>query len=158
MNCNFKKHIINIIKKYEEQLLYLFYGVLTTIVNYVTFVLLRIWWGDYWIHLINLITFVVATLFAYVTNKIFVFKNKNWNFRHFVIELAAFFTSRVSSFLIEAIGLYICVDILNVGRYTFILFDGTMAAKVVLSFVAVIINYFLSKFVVFRKKKGDHKR
>ena len=152
MYCDFKKNINNFIKKYEEQLSYLFYGVLTTIVNYVTFALLRVWWGDFWIHIINLVTFIVATLFAYITNKIFVFKNRNWGFRHTWVELSSFFVSRISSFFIEAAGLYICVNIFKVGKYTLIFFDGTMAAKIILSFVAVIINYFLSKFIVFKNK------
>jgi len=148
-----RNSIQNLIVKHKEKLSYLFFGVLTTIVNYASFAIFRILWGDQWIHAINVLTFLVATLFAYVTNKIFVFENRNWGIKHLLQELLSFFASRISSFCIEAAGLYVCVNWLHVGQYQFVVMDGTMAAKIVLSFVAVIINYFLSKFFVFRSKK-----
>lgn len=152
---NFKqKYIIEFFKKYREQISYLFFGVLTTVVNYSAFAILRLIIGDYWIHLINILTFIIATLFAYFTNKIFVFKKKDWDFLNLLKELVSFFSSRISSFLIEFFGLYVCVNMLNSDQYTFFIMDGTMAAKIILSFVAVIINYFLSKFFVFKDNKG----
>ena len=155
-----------LIQKYEEQLSYLFFGVLTTIVNYVSFAVLKYFWTDDWIHAVNIVTFIIATLFAYVTNKLFVFKSRSWSFkvfsreilsffgsRIFSREILSFFGSRISSFILEEAGLFLCVDILNVGRYHLLFTDGTMIAKIVLSFVAVIINYFFSKLLVFNKSK-----
>ena len=142
-----------LIQKYEEQLSYLFFGVLTTIVNYVSFAVLKYFWTDDWIHAVNIVTFIIATLFAYVTNKLFVFKSRSWSFKVFSREILSFFGSRISSFILEEAGLFLCVDILNVGRYHLLFTDGTMIAKIVLSFVAVIINYFFSKLLVFNKSK-----
>lgn len=147
--------IVKFVKKYEEQVSYLFFGVLTTIVNYLSFALLRAWWGDGWIHVVNAATFVLATLFAYVTNKLFVFKSREWKLKSVISEILSFFVSRISSYLVEAIGLYICVDVFDVGKYEWFMIDGTMLAKIVLSFVAVILNYFFSKFFVFKKSKKD---
>ena len=152
MNNNIIKWAKDFLSKYSEQVTYLFFGVLTTIVNYSCFALLRVLWGDQWIHLINIATFIVATLFAYVTNKMFVFQHRSWRPEDVLRELTAFFASRISSFLLELMGLYVCVEFFRVGQYDLIIMDGTMAAKVILSFVAVIINYFLSKFFVFKKR------
>ena len=155
MNQKSNGKIAAFIEKYKEQLSYLFFGVLTTVVNYLSFALLRILMGDGLIHLVNILTFIIATLFAYVTNKLFVFKSKTESIGSLIKELISFFGSRISSYAIEALGLILCVDVLNVGRYHIWFTDGTMIAKIVLSFVAVIINYFFSKLFVFRKNKGD---
>ena len=158
MFSKIKEFISTIYRKYEEQISYLFFGVLTTVVNYASFAILRTVMGDNWIHIVNILTFVIATLFAYITNKIFVFKSKSFSFQTIAKEILSFFGSRISTFLIEAGGLYICVDIANVGQYKVFFTDGTMIAKIILSFVAVIINYFLSKLFVFKKSKGDRKK
>ena len=149
-----KTSIFHFYSTHREQISYLFFGVLTTLVNYESFALLRLALGDEWIHVVNGMTFVIATLFAYVTNKLFVFQSKGASHRSVFYELAAFFGSRVSTFFIEALGLYICTDFFHVGQYRFAFMDGTMIAKIVLSFVAVILNYFLSKFFVFKNIGG----
>ncbi len=158
MISKIKQFVTAFCKKHEEQLSYLFFGILTTIVNYASFAILRSVIGDKWIHMVNIFTFIIATLFAYVTNKIFVFKSKSFSIPTLAKELVSFFGSRISTFLIEAAGLYLCVNIANVGRYSIFFTDGTMIAKIILSFVAVIINYFLSKLFVFKKSKGDRSK
>lgn len=151
-----KTSVINFYGKYREQISYLFFGVLTTIVNYASFALLRYAAGDdRWIHAVNVATFVIATLFAFVTNKLFVFKSRNASASKVLYELGTFFGSRLSTFFIEWVGLYICTDFFYVGQYKVLFTDGTMIAKIVLSFVAVILNYFLSKSFIFKKKKGS---
>ncbi len=157
MKTTFKDKIISAYKKYEEYISYLFFGVLTTVVNYTSFALLRHFLGDEWIHWVNAITFVIATTFAYITNRIFVFKSRSSSFGSICKEVLSFFTSRISSFLIEEAGLYLCVNILNVGQYKLLFTDGTMIAKIVLSFLAVILNYFFSKLIVFKNSKKSSK-
>ena len=141
-------------QKYKEQILYLIFGVLTTIVNYASFVLLRWAFGDAWIHVVNAITFVLATLFAYVTNRIFVFKSTNASFKNVIKELVSFFGARISTYLFEALGFYLCVDVFGVGRYHILFTDGIMISKILLSFVAVILNYFVSKLWIFKNTGG----
>ncbi len=145
------------IRRRKEEISYLFFGVLTTIVNFSSFAILRACWGDEWIHVVNVATFVIATLFAYVTNKLFVFESRSWAWNVVVKECGLFFASRISTFAIEALGLFLCVDILRVGKYSVWIVDGTLAAKILLSFVAVLLNYFLSKFIVFYKGTGGRK-
>ena len=157
MKTTFTSKLISAYKKYEEYISYLFFGVLTTIVNYASFAILRHFLGDEWIHWVNAITFVLATTFAYVTNKLFVFKSKSSSFGAICKEVLSFFVSRISSFFIEELGLYLCVNILNVGQYKVLFTDGTMIAKIVLSFLAVILNYFFSKLIIFRKKGDGNK-
>ncbi len=64
-----------------------------------------------------------------------------------------FFGARIASFGLEELGLWICTDFLHVGRYRLLGVGGIMAAKIVLSVVATVLNYFFSKFFIFRKKK-----
>lgn len=142
-------------KQYRELFSYLLFGVLTTAVNYGVFALFKALWGDRLILAVNLVAFVAATLFAYVTNKLFVFQSPSWKPELLLKEAALFFASRIFSFLLEEAGLYVCVNLFHVGAYRVWFTDGTMAAKIVLSFLAVLLNYFFSKFMVFRKGNGE---
>ena len=138
-------------QRHRELIDYLVFGVLTAVVNYGVFALLKAWWGDGNILIANLVTFIVATLFAYVTNKLFVFKSKTAALPACLKELIAFFGARLSSFALEEFGLFLCADVFHLGVYSLFGIDGIMISKIVLSFVAVIINYFFSKFWIFKK-------
>lgn len=140
--------------KYKEQLSYLFFGVLTTIVNYGVFWLFHRAWQGRHVLFANLLTFLIATAFAYITNKIFVFRSPSWRPSSLAREALAFLVGRLFSFGIEELGLYIAAYVLDLGRFAIWGVDGTMLSKVALSFVAVLLNYFFSKFLVFAKKDG----
>lgn len=144
--------MLNKLRCYQEQLSYLFFGVLTTVINYGVFWLLTQLWHGQLVLLANLITFVAATAFAFVTNKIFVFKSPGWHPAKLLREAAAFTAARLFSFAIEEIGLYIAAYPLDLGAKSFGPIDGVMLAKLLLSVLAVILNYFFSKFWVFSKK------
>ena len=141
-------------QKHRELIDYIFFGVLTALLNYGLFALLKIWWGNDFILLANLLTFVLVTLFAYVTNKIFVFKSKTAARSALLKELLGFFAARISSFAIEELGLFLAADIFHLERFFLFEIDGIMIAKIALSFLAVAINYFFSKFFIF-KSKGE---
>ena len=81
------------------------------------------------------------------------FKSSKSGARQFIKEIAGFFAGRVLSFAFEEAGLFVCQHYLKLARYTFGSISGLLIAKVVLAFVAVLINYFFSKFVVFNKEK-----
>lgn len=147
-----KKSIFH--EKNRELFSYLWFGILTTVLNYGVFALFKHLWGDGLILAVNLVAFVAATLFAYVTNKLFVFQSRSWKPRLVVKEAALFFASRIFSFFLEEAGLYICVELFHVGGYRIGIVDGTMIAKIVLSFLAVALNYVFSKLLVFRKGTG----
>ena len=147
----------NMIKKLWKRLLtheflvYLFFGVLTTVVNYVVYIGMLYILGDGSALIANAIAFVAAVVFAYVTNKPFVFASKSWKWDVVARELVTFFGSRLATFAMEELGLFICQDVAHMGDMTVLGLNGMIAAKVVLSIVVALLNYVLSKFLVFKK-------
>ena len=133
--------------------MYLTFGIGTTIVNYLVFYLMDSALGDAMATVSNIVCFLAATAFAYVTNKIFVFRSRNWSRRFLAQEIFSFVNSRIASFLIEEVGIWVCANLFHTGRYTVLGLSGTMIAKIILSLVAVVINYFFSKYLVFRDKE-----
>ena len=131
-----------IIVKYWDILSYLFFGALTTLVNYL------VYFPCYnLLHLStvasNVIAWVVAVAFAYLTNKPFVFKSHDWSMKTVAPELAKFVGCRVGSGLLETALLFLTVDLLR--------WNGNLM-KIILSVMVVILNYVGSKLLVFRKK------
>ncbi len=128
--------------KYYDIISYLFFGVLTTAVNYIIYL------PCYnWLHLSatlsNVIAWVVAVAFAYLTNKPFVFKSHDWSARTVVPELTKFVGCRVGSGFVETAIIFVTVDLLH--------WNGNLW-KLIVSVLVVILNYVGSKLLVFRKK------
>jgi putative flippase GtrA len=135
------KTIKKLIVKYWDILSYLFFGVLTTAVNYLVYL------PCYnWLHLSasisNVIAWVVAVAFAYVTNKPFVFKSHDWSWKTVGPELTKFVGCRIGSGLLETAILFVTVDCL--------VWNGNVW-KLVTSVLVVLLNYVASKLLVFRK-------
>lgn len=155
--------MINTIKslliKYKELITYGIFGVATTIVNFVTFKLASMLLGEDLYLLSNVIAWVISVVFAYITNKIWVFESKSFRFDIVMKELLSFFAARGFSFIVEEMGLFLLVDVAKLSDYqlTVLSFEisGTMIAKVLVSFVVVIMNYFFSKLFIFRKDKRN---
>ena len=127
-------------EKYRETVIYLVFGVLTTVVNYAVYIPLY-----NFVHLpasvCNGVAWVAAVTFAYVTNKLFVFESKSWN-SGVLGELLRFVGSRVTSGVIETVSLLVTVDILG--------WNGNIM-KLFLAVIVIVLNYILSKFFVFKK-------
>ncbi|MEG1132370.1 MAG: GtrA family protein [Romboutsia sp.] len=135
----------------KETLSYLFFGVLTTVVNYTVFVgSLFLLEGERPL-LANTIAFILATLFAYITNKAWVFKSNDWNIKNLTAEIVSFSGIRTLSFFFEQIGLSIFISVFNIGEYVIFGVNGVIIIKIILSFIVVIANYALSKFFIFNK-------
>lgn len=145
-----KNKLINMIT--VEAGMYLIFGVLTTIVNYGAFWIFLHLLGDELVLTVNTIAFVFAVTFAYITNKIFVFKSKSWKPKILIKEISSFLAARIVSYFFEQAGLFVCVEYLHVGEIKILGFDGILVSKVILSFVAVLVNYVFSKFIIFKKK------
>lgn len=134
--------IINkLIKQYWDVLSYLFFGVLTTVVNYIVYLPLYNWLGLS-AAVSNAAAWVFAVAFAFLTNKPFVFKSYDWSAKTVVPELIKFLGTRVGSGLIETGIILVTVDILR--------WDGNIM-KLVTSVLVIIINYVGSKLLVFKK-------
>ena len=130
-----------LIHKYYDVLAYLFFGVLTTLVNYVVYLpcynLLH-----FSAAVSNVIAWFFAVIFAYLTNKPFVFKSYDWSAKTVVPELTKFVGSRVVSGLMETVIIFVTVDVLC--------WNGNMM-KLVTSVLVVTFNYIASKLLIFKK-------
>lgn len=131
-----------LIHKYWDVISYLFFGGLTTVVNYLVYFPLYNWL-QLSATVSNAIAWVFAVAFAYLTNKPFVFKSNDWSAKTVVPELAKFVGCRVGSGVIETLILLLCVDFLH--------FDGNLW-KIITSVLVVVLNYLASKLFVFQKK------
>lgn len=101
---------------------------------------------------VNTVSFVCAVIFAYITNKIFVFKSTSWQAAVLFKEMLSFLSARLLSYFFEQAGLYLCTDILKLEKYSVLGINGVLIAKVVLSFLVVLLNWAVSKFFIFKRK------
>ena len=133
-----------LIKKHWEIISYLVFGGLTTLVD--TLVGLPF---HYWLHwsgtASNTVAWIVAVLFAFLTNKPFVFKSNDWRPKTLFPELGKFVAARVISFLFSVAFMAVTVDRLH---WDYLLM------KVVVGVLVIIMNYIGSKLLVFRQKRG----
>ena len=136
------KKVLALLKKYEEIISYLFFGGLTTLVNYIVYLpcynLLHLSGA-----VSNIIAWVAAVAFAYLTNKPFVFKSHDWSAKTVIPELTKFVSCRIGSGLLETVIIFVLVDCLAL--------NGNLI-KLATSVLVVIVNYVASKLLVFRKK------
>lgn len=132
--------------EYKEMINYLVFGVLTTLVNFVTyFIAAKVIGIDEVIS--SGISWFCSVLFAYITNKIFVFESKTKGIIEFLKEISSFFLARIISGILCDVGTFaIMVKVLNIND---------IISKFVTQVMVVIMNYILSKLVVFKKKKSD---
>lgn len=149
--------IKNLITKYKELIVYAVFGVCTTLVNFVTYKLFNMILSDKLYLVSNIVAWLVSVIFAYVTNKLFVFESKSWEIKLVAKEVSSFFAARIFSFVVEEAGLFLLVDLLKMKEISLtvlgIAISGNMIAKVILAFIVVVLNYFFSKLIVFRKKE-----
>lgn len=140
----------------RETILYLIFGVLTTVLNLAVFWLMNKAVGEDLALVNNAVAFVVAVAFAYVTNKLFVFESKSWDSATLLKEIPSFLGARLASFGLEELLLWLAKDVLAVGRYSLAILGlsigGLMIAKILISVIVVILNYIFSKFFIFKKK------
>ena len=132
----------SIYHKYEEVLSYLIFGFLAFVVNYVVYAVgIKAFSLNYQVS--NMIAWVVAVIFAYWTNRTFVFKSKTKEITNILKEFASFVSARLATLILEIVILWLFVDVLSIND---------MFAKLVGQFVVIVTNYFLSKLWIFKKK------
>ena len=143
-------------KKYRELITYIIVGVLTTIVSLVSCKVFDSLLGEKLYLLTNIMSWIFAVSFAYITNKLWVFESKSWQGKTVIKELLGFVGARLFSLGVEELGLWLLIDILHMGalRLSILSLDinGNMIAKVIMQIVVIILNYVFSKLVVFKKK------
>ncbi len=134
----------------SEAFMYLFIGGCTTLVNLVVFSVLTygtsLGSSDLGITISNVISIVLSILFAYVTNKLFVFHSKTNSFKELLYEMGKFIGARIATLVIEVGGVWLAVSVIGQDK---------MIGKLETQVLVVIGNYFISKFLVFTGNKGD---
>lgn len=133
-----------IFQKYREMILYVFWGGCTTLVNIAVF-----YAGVHFMGFkdvpANVMAWVLSVLFAYVTNRRWVFQSRQAGFTGILREMGSFFSARLSTGLLDTGVIYVFATLLKWNN---------MAVKIVSNVIVVILNYVLSKLFVFRKKEG----
>lgn len=139
--------VVRMYKKYEELIKYGIFGVLTTIVSwgtYAIFVKLGIE-----INCSNILSWVCGVTFAFITNKWFVFKSKTFDKKILFKEITTFLSSRIGTGIIAIVLFPI---LYNMGMNGEFLGTDGFLAKITTSVIEIILNWVLSKYLVFNKK------
>ena len=151
----------------KEIISYVFFGVMTTIVNLAVFYLTKqlfaaIGWNGVFNSIVpedskivelfsggseyldaNLIAWVAGVIFAFVTNKLFVFESKSWKPSVAGKEFTGFVGARVFSLVVEMLGMFVMVTLLVWNE---------LVAKLIVGVIVIIMNYIFSKLLIFKKK------
>ncbi len=135
----------DIFKEYREIISYLFIGVLTTIVSLASYYILTTLFlspdNAISLQIANIISWIISVLFAYITNRKYVFLS---NDKNILKEFGKFTLSRVTTLLIDMALMFIFVSILH--------FNDKLI-KIIVQVVIIVLNYIFSKLLVFRKGK-----
>lgn len=135
-----KKYLIKVINR--ETILYIVFGIATTLINFSVFAVLNkaflLPWKES-----NIAAWIVAVIFAFFTNKYYVFSSKSTEKKKLIWEFSTFISARLLSLLVEYIGLFIMIDMCHIEE---------LISKVVINVIVIIVNYIFSKFITFRKK------
>lgn len=125
-----------------EMISYIVFGVLTTAVNIVSFGFFRtvLHWD---LLAANTLAWILSVAFAFITNKLIVFKSKSFETKLFLRELVTFFGARLLSLGVDTLGMLLLVNVLAWNDWI---------AKIIMNIIVIIINYVLSKLIIFKSK------
>lgn len=145
------KKIIELYKKYEEIINYLIMGVLTTVVNLAVKYALLFTVLDASnateLQIAVIISWIIACLFAYITNRKFVFKSKS---EKILKEFTTFVSARLFTLVLEMLIMFVFVTLLKLNSHLWVVIWSLVAQIIV-----IVVNYVLSKLVIFKKEKKD---
>ena len=135
-------------KKYDEIINYLIFGVLTTLVTIITYAIFTNTFlsskSALDIQIANVLSWIIAVTFAYLTNRKYVFKSKAQGSKR-IKEIINFFLARISSLLVEMLFMYITVTLLSYNDFI---------CKIIAQAIVIIFNYICSKLIIFKKEEN----
>lgn len=137
-----KKSVAYIYNRYREQILYIVFGVLTTAVSILVYAVFTEWLSMDEL-IANIISWVIAVMFAFVTNRIWVFRSNENGAAAVLRQMLTFYAGRVLTLLIEELMLWVFVKELS--------FNG-LAVKTAAQLVVIVLNYIISKLLIFKRK------
>ncbi len=138
-------------EKVNHYIIYFVFGVLTTIISFASFWIIRKIAPSLDSTIAQAISVILAIIFAYFTNRKYVFKSNESNK---LKEFGKFLLSRAASFVFETVSFWLLVEFTFLGSFE----DksvGELIAKLICSFFVMIINYVFSRFLVFNEKKNS---
>ena len=140
-----KEFILEMLNKYKEIILYLIFGVLTTVVNFIVYIIFA-WLISFNETISNTIAWFISVLFAYITNKIWVFKVKNKRTRTICYEIISFFGCRAVSGALDIGLFYIMVERIGIND---------VLTKCIIAILVIVLNYVTSKLITFKTNKEE---
>lgn len=130
-------------RKHQEGMRYLVFGGLATVVNIIIFAICgKIL--NFSTTISNIIAWILSVLFAYTTNKLWVFESKTENKKDLIKEIASFFGARIFTLVVETIFLWAVIDKLGFND---------ILMKILSNIIVIILNFILSKIWIFKKEK-----
>ena len=137
-----KEFIVKMLTKYRSFIAYGVFGVLTTVVNIVIY---SFSYNTLGLSntLSNVIAWIIAVAFAYLTNKVWVFGSTSWKWEVLKKEVVAFISCRLATGILDIVIMYICVDVMQ---------WNALLMKIASNVLVIILNYIFSKLVIFKKK------
>lgn len=132
--------VLLLMRKYRQSILYIVFGIITTLVNYAVYYPLYNY-TDLSASVINVIAWIASVSVAFLTNKGIVFGSHSWLPGTVLPEALKFAGSRLTSGLLETGIIFVTVDLLH--------WNGNLW-KIVVSVFVVVLNYLTSKFLVFK--------
>ncbi len=138
------KKLADCYREHREGMRYLVFGALSTVINIVVFAICAKF-VNLSTAISNTIAWIVAVLFAYVTNKIYVFNSKTSELRNLAREIISFFSARIVTLVIETAFLWIVIDKLGFND---------ILMKIISNIIVIILNYVFSKIFIFKKEKN----
>ena len=135
--------IKNLWFKYKELFFYAVFGVGATVINIVSYRVLANTFGKKYFLIANIIAWILAFIFAFITNKFFVFESKSWEAQIAMKEFVGFLSARLATGILDTVLMWLFVSVISL--------DDTLS-KIIINILVIIINYIASKFFIFKKE------
>ncbi|MBR7008365.1 MAG: GtrA family protein [Ruminococcus sp.] len=139
-------------QKNREMLMYLFFGVMTTVVSFLTAGIAKYLCENAGLgksavsNISTVVSWICAVTFAYVTNRIWVFDSKVKGTKGIITEMMSFYGGRIFTLLVEMGMMWLGYSVMGINYWV---------TKIAANVVVLILNYVISKLFVFKKKDSS---
>ena len=135
--------LVNIYNRYREQILYLVFGGVTTLISIITYAVFTEL-ADINILIGNILSWIISVAVAYATNKSVVFRSDKKGVAQVLTEALSFYAGRLLTLLIEEAILFVFIDLAKLPN---------MPVKIIAQIIIIVLNYIISKVFIFKKTK-----
>ena len=135
--------LVKIYNRYSEQILYLVFGGVTTLISIITYAVFTEL-ADINILIANILSWIISVAVAYATNKSVVFRSDKKGAAQVLTEALSFYAGRLLTLLIEEAILFVFIDLAKLPN---------MPVKIIAQIIIIVLNYIISKVFIFKKTK-----